>query len=43
MKIKIYTNDPGKVQDLMSRIYEIVKETTGQEPNIKVTNQSRLK
>lgn len=43
MKIKVYTNDPAKVSDLMNRIYEIVKEVTGKEPNIRVTNQSRLK
>lgn len=43
MKIKIYINDPNQSQNLMSQIYEIIKEATGKEPNIRITNQNSLK
>ena len=43
MKIKIYTNSTEKASELMNKVYEIVKEATGKEPNIRITNQSRLK
>lgn len=43
MKIKIYINDPTQAQNIMNRIYEIVKESTGKDPNIRITNQNNLK
>jgi len=43
MKIKIYISDPSQSQDVMNQVYQIVKESTGKEPNIRITNQSNLR
>jgi len=43
MKIKIYIKDVSESQDIMNKVYQIVKDATGKEPNIRVINQSNLK